>query len=84
VTYRSKVPIFCEARVTAVDLTEYIKAVLRRSGNLPSRLRYMYDGKVNPTKYGSIQKFDLGLCYETFYMLEACRLEKTASGVINH
>lgn len=37
-------------------------------------LRHPSDGKLRPTLYGSNQLFDIGLCYETFYTSEPCRL----------
>lgn len=31
------------------------------------------DRKLNPSKYGSIREFDLGLCYETWFTAKSCR-----------
>jgi hypothetical protein len=37
-----------------------------------SKVRYN-DGKLNPSKYGSIMELDLRLCYEAFFTMKPCR-----------
>jgi hypothetical protein len=62
---------FRNAPVTAKDLDAYEMHVLASQSPSPSEAEN--NGKVNPSKYGSIKEYDLGLCYKTFYTGEACR-----------
>ncbi|KAH7088119.1 hypothetical protein FB567DRAFT_331604 [Paraphoma chrysanthemicola] len=59
---------------TARDLVAYTKKVESECMyGLPSPEGLINNGKVNPSKYGSVGAKDLGLCYETFLTSKACK-----------
>jgi hypothetical protein len=70
-----KIPIF-EASPPAArnpkDITEFMKKFTRASR---SHFGFDDNGKIDPTKYGSISSFDLGLCYETHFTHQSYRLD---------
>jgi len=68
-----KRPHFETAPSTATDLHAYNMYVLPDMHGEPRAGGHGNDGKVNPSKYGSIKELDLGLCYETFFSDKDCR-----------
>lgn len=59
---------------TARDLSVVTSQLKRYTREDRHCFRFEYDGKVNPSKYGSVLALDLGLCYETFFTPHTCRL----------
>jgi hypothetical protein len=71
---RLEEPFLLDHPASARDLAKYSELVAARGVRFHPRFRYPSDGKVRPTLYGSTQLYDLGLCYETFYTTQPCRL----------
>jgi hypothetical protein len=75
--YKTKIPFFQSPPHSVRDLEELTAHM--REFTVVNRFHFVYDydGKINPSKYGSIGTLDLGLCYETHHTHQRCRLGKT-------
>jgi hypothetical protein len=60
-----KEPYFQAPPTTAADLEGATACMESYTKVYPGVFGFEYDGKVNPTKYGSIATRDFGFCYET-------------------
>jgi hypothetical protein len=74
IPYQIKEFFFQVPPAAARDLSVVTSQLKLYTKEDPKYFGFEYDGKVNPSKYGSILVFDLGLCYETFFIPRTCRL----------
>lgn len=74
--FENKKLFFKESPATVRNLKIVTKYMGHFTKDDCNHFGFVYDGKVNPTKYGSVSQRDLGLCYETFLTTNPCRLGK--------